>query len=128
MLMRFIYLIFIMIGTFLVLTRSSWFIVWIGLEINIIGFVPFVGVGGMMASEGIFRYYLVQTVGSMILFLMGVVGGVRLGYWMFVYDLLFKGGLIIAVISLRVGAAPFHFWVLSVREGLDWVSLTVILT
>lgn len=44
------------------------------------GFVPFVGVRGTIISEGVFRYYLVQAVGSMILFLIGVVGGVGLGY------------------------------------------------
>lgn len=47
---------------------------------------------------------------------------------MFVYDLMFRGGLIVGVVSLRVGAAPFHYWVLAVRDGLDWVRLTVMLT
>lgn len=44
------------------------------------GFIPFVGVGSQASSEGIFRYFLVQVVGSLMLFMVGLVGRGRWGY------------------------------------------------
>lgn len=123
-----IYGVFIMLGTFLTLRSSSWFVVWIGLEMNIIGFIPLVGVSGMVRSESIFKYFLIQVVGSIMLFLVGLVGRFHFGYGIFGYDLFLRGWAIIFIMALRAGARPFHHWFVSVREGLDWVRLRVLIT
>lgn len=115
-------------GTILALRRSSWFVVWMGLELNMMGFVPFVGVRGKIISGGIFKYFLIQVVGSLVIFLLGLLGRMELGYWIFVYDALIKGGILIIIMALKIGARPFHGWVLSVRDELDWVSLIILLT
>lgn len=108
MFLKFSYLIFIVFGTFLTLRRSSWFVAWLGLEMNMMGFIPFVGVRGKILSESVFKYFLVQAVGSLILFMVGLTGRIMSGYWMFVYDALFRGGVIVFLISLKIGASPFH--------------------
>lgn len=92
------------------------------------GFIPFVGVRGKIISERVFKYFLVQAIGSLILFIVGLIGRTFFGYWMFVYDFLFRGGIIVFLMSLKLGARPFHSWFISVREGLDWVSLRVLMT
>nr|AOR87173.1 NADH dehydrogenase subunit 2 [Asiomorpha coarctata] len=127
-LMSFIYLTMMVLGTILALSSSSWFVVWMGLELNMMGFVPFVGVSGKMISGGIFKYFLIQVVGSLVMFLLGLLGSMELGYWMFVYDALMKGGILIMIMALKMGASPFHGWVLSVSDELDWVSLMILLT
>lgn len=126
--LKFSYLILIVFGTFLTLRSSSWFVAWLGLEINMMGFIPFVGVRGKIISERVFKYFLVQAIGSLILFIVGLIGRTFFGYWMFVYDFLFRGGIIVFLMSLKLGARPFHSWFISVREGLDWVSLRVLMT
>lgn len=74
----FIYVVFILVGTLIALTRSSWFLVWLGLEINMMGFIPFVGVrGGRSISERVFKYFLIQAIGSIFLFVVGIFGGLR---------------------------------------------------
>lgn len=40
------------------------------------GFIPFVGVGRRVGSEGVFKYFLVQVVGSLVLFMVGLIGRV----------------------------------------------------
>lgn len=47
---------------------------------------------------------------------------------MFIYDLIVGGTIVVFLISLRMGARPFHYWFLSVRGGLDWVRLYVLMT
>nr|WDY17721.1 NADH dehydrogenase subunit 2 [Polydesmus sp. GZCS-2019] len=128
MVFKFSYLILMVFGTFLTLSSSSWFVAWLGLEINMMGFIPFVGVRGKIMSESVFKYFLVQAIGSLILFMVGLMGSTIFGYWMFVYDFLFSGGVIVFLMSLKMGASPFHSWFLSVSEGLDWVSLSVLMT
>lgn len=72
--MKFSYLVFMILGTFLAVRRSSWFVAWVGLEMNMMGFIPFVGVRSGVVSEGVFKYFLVQAVGSLLLFLVGLMG------------------------------------------------------
>nr|AOR87184.1 NADH dehydrogenase subunit 2 [Xystodesmus sp. YD-2016] len=127
-LLSFVYLMMMGLGTVLALSSSSWFVVWMGLELNMMGFIPFVGVKSNLVSEGIFKYFLVQVVGSLLMFLFGLLGGLVAGYWMFIYDMFFGGGFIMMIMALKMGVSPFHGWFLSLSDELDWVSLIMLLT
>nr|WPS93702.1 NADH dehydrogenase subunit 2 [Nedyopus patrioticus unicolor] len=126
--MSFVYLVFMFMGTIISLTSSSWFLVWLGLEMNMMGFIPFVGVKNQVISEAVFKYFLIQVVGSLMLFIIGLIGSLGWGYWFFVYDTFLGGGVIVFISALKLGASPFHYWFLAVSENLDWVSLFMLMT
>jgi NADH:ubiquinone oxidoreductase subunit 2 (subunit N) len=121
-------LIFLLVGTLFVLRSSSWFVVWLGLEINMMGFIPYVGGRDGLVLGSIFKYFLVQVVGSIGLFFLGLFGRFYWGYWSFLYDGVFGGGVLLFVIILKMGMRPFHNWFISVSERVDWIRLVILIT
>jgi len=71
-----------------------------------ISFVGYVGMVRRVGSEAIMRYFIIQVVGSLIIFFLGVYGIYGSGV---VGDLFLGSYLIFMVLALRVGIRPFHF-------------------
>jgi NADH-ubiquinone oxidoreductase chain 2 len=126
--LRFIYFRFLVGGTLIAVTGSSWFVVWVGLEMNMMSFIPLVSLRRKVGSEALFRYFLVQVVGSLLLFFIGVTGAIWVRYGNFLYDIFSGGGALVILIALRLGARPAHFWFPSVVEGLDWAGVLLLIT
>lgn len=88
----------------------------------------FLGRGMAEEAESTIKYFLLQVVGSAVLFRGalinmsyyggGCVGGVMM---MEVAGLLMMVGLMV-----KVGFVPFHFWVPRVISGLRWESCFVL--
>nr|AYE40446.1 NADH dehydrogenase subunit 2 [Daphnia magna] len=114
-------LISIMSSVFLILSSPSLFISWLGLELNTLAFLPLMLVKKTsMSSEGSVKYFLSQTLAS-ILIIISIV--------MFFLDLNNVGNSLLLVgLSIKLGAAPFHSWILSVAETLNWPVLFILLT
>lgn len=60
-------LMMLVFGTFLVVGTSSWFVVWLGLEVNMVSFISLIGGGRDGRASSCFKYFLVQVVGSLFL-------------------------------------------------------------
>nr|AQZ21916.1 NADH dehydrogenase subunit 2 [Solenocera alticarinata] len=100
-------------GTILSISSSSWFGIWIGLELNLLSFIPIISLkNNQYSSEAALKYFLIQALGSSIIILAASL------------TLLF---LSIALL-LKAGAAPFHFWFPSVMEGLQWPQVIILMT
>lgn len=91
-------------------------------------FIPLVNLKRRVNSEALFRYFLVQVIGSLLLFYVGVVGSIWLRYGNFIYDIFSGGGVLIILMALKLGARPVHFWFPSVVEGLDWFGVLLLMT
>nr|ALQ78662.1 NADH dehydrogenase subunit 2 [Daphnia pulex] len=101
----FLMLISILTSVCLVVSSPSLFISWVGLELNTLAFMPFLlSKKSKLASEASIKYFLTQTLASILI----LVGGLGL--------------------SIKLGAAPFHSWVLSVAEASGWLSIFTLLT
>nr|YP_009514145.1 NADH dehydrogenase subunit 2 [Palaemon capensis]AXY96103.1 NADH dehydrogenase subunit 2 [Palaemon capensis] len=110
----------LILGTFISISSSSWFISWVGLELNLISFIPLMfSKENMFSSEATFKYFLIQALGSAILL-------------MSVSLLLIFGQapkiLILTSLLLKMGAAPFHFWLPSIMQGISWPSCIILMT
>lgn len=82
--------------------------VWIGLEVNLLSFIPLLAqLDKHQETEAIVKYFLAQAVGSIMLLLGGLLSmsyyGLVLGYNIFRV-------VILAGLLIKMGAAPFHFW------------------
>lgn len=105
----------------MVFSSPSLFVAWIGLELNTLAFLPILLVKKIkLTRESSVKYFLTQTLASVII----IVGG------LLVLALRENsGGLFILLgLSIKLGAAPFHRWVISVAETLPWISLFILLT
>nr|BEU28626.1 NADH dehydrogenase subunit 2 [Planocera cf. pellucida MK-2019C]BEU28650.1 NADH dehydrogenase subunit 2 [Planocera cf. pellucida MK-2019C] len=117
-------LICLSIGLVIALLSNNIFLVWLGLEINMFGIIPFLNSNPNHTNNILFLnisevnvsffYFFVQVIGSLFF-----AWGSILGDW-----------YIISIVGLilKIGAAPFFWWVPAIIPRLDWVSIGVIST
>nr|YP_010481792.1 NADH dehydrogenase subunit 2 [Vibidia duodecimguttata]UVU20926.1 NADH dehydrogenase subunit 2 [Vibidia duodecimguttata] len=126
-LMKIMFIIIMMMGTLISISAYSWINIWIGLEMNLMAFLPLMNSDNMkQSSEVSMKYFLVQVSASMfILFsflfsltLMGSINELSL-----LSQFMFN-----SAIFMKMGAAPFHFWYPSIAEGLSWTNLMILMT
>lgn len=118
---------FIIIGTLISISSSSWFRIWIGLEINLLSFIPLIiRSKNLFSSESSLKYFLTQVLASAIFFFSIILIFLFIN---FKIDLIHYNFIIISsTIIIKRGIAPFHFWLPSVIEGLNWFSIFFLIT
>lgn len=91
------------IGTVLRVRREELVGVWLGMELNLYGFLVIINPDGHYIPEPCVKYFVVQRTGSILM-----LGGFVLLMQQFV-----AGGLIIRVVGtvLKSGISPLHSWV-----------------
>nr|YP_009512555.1 NADH dehydrogenase subunit 2 [Sicyonia japonica]AXJ93109.1 NADH dehydrogenase subunit 2 [Sicyonia parajaponica] len=108
------------LGITLAISSSSWFGAWIGLELNLLSFIPIIShKDSQYSSEAALKYFLIQALGSSIIIMTAP---------MFLASQFQANVLICLALLLKAGAAPFHFWFPSVMEGLKWPQLILLMT
>ena len=102
------------------ISSNSWFTRWIGLELNLLSFIPIVSSKhNSYSSEAALKYFLVQALGSTII----LIGATSLIIWKEP-----SIALILASLLLKIGAAPAHFWFPTVIQGLSWIQCLTLTT
>nr|YP_003434442.1 NADH dehydrogenase subunit 2 [Chaetoderma nitidulum]ABM69286.1 NADH dehydrogenase subunit 2 [Chaetoderma nitidulum] len=117
---------FMILGTFLMLFSPNYVSIWVGLELNFFGFLPLMAdMKETQTLEASMKYFLVQAFGSSI-FLTGLF---LLTYSNFMNtNFNFPHTLMILAISVKLGIAPFYFWLPSVMSGLSWKNCILLNT
>nr|YP_009227914.1 NADH dehydrogenase subunit 2 [Chelonibia testudinaria]AII19561.1 NADH dehydrogenase subunit 2 [Chelonibia testudinaria] len=121
-----VYLFFLILGTLIAVSSSSLFGMWMGLEINLMSFIPLALnlEYNKKSSEAIIKYFLVQAIASSMIIFSSFYSFILDGnYFMLSPNILFTLAL-----CTKLGMAPFHFWFPEVMEGLSWVNSLVLLT
>nr|YP_009160731.1 NADH dehydrogenase subunit 2 [Pseudoniphargus daviui]CCB84628.1 NADH dehydrogenase subunit 2 [Pseudoniphargus daviui] len=106
---------FLLFSVIFTISSNSWLFAWIGLEMNLLSFVPIMLKKlNKYSTEVAIKYFLIQTISSIYL----------------LFFLFMKFYLIITLMSvlmLKMGAAPFHQWLPSIVDGLSWPALFILL-
>nr|ALO76648.1 NADH deshydrogenase subunit 2 [Nigidius sp. NIG01] len=117
----------LVIGTLITISSYTWMGMWIGLEINLLSFIPLIKESNnIFSSESALKYFITQAIASTI-FLFSIISLSMISMYM----LELKSPLITTLktsLLLKMGAAPFHFWFPEVMEGLTWSSSLILLT
>nr|YP_009118052.1 NADH dehydrogenase subunit 2 [Brachyuropus grewingkii]AJF22813.1 NADH dehydrogenase subunit 2 [Brachyuropus grewingkii] len=106
--------------TSMILTTStnSWFIAWVGLEVNLLAFIPLIlAKKNKYSVESALKYFLIQSLASIFIILASALADR--------HDLSL---LILAMLLLKSGAAPSHQWMPSMVDGLSWPLFTTLMT
>lgn len=116
----------LILGVIVVLRADSKLGGWLGMEINVIGFLGILSVRGFMDISVGLKYFIVQVLGSG-LFLMGVMVYYT-GLYRYGGTILHVRGLIAELgLFCKAGIFPFHGWVPSVITCGDWLRIWLIL-
>nr|YP_009571947.1 NADH dehydrogenase subunit 2 [Narosa nigrisigna]QBH74726.1 NADH dehydrogenase subunit 2 [Narosa nigrisigna] len=113
-------------STLITISANSWFGCWIGLEINLLSFIPLISnSNNLLSNEASIKYFLTQSIASInFLFLI-------LLKMIFLKNFLINNFLMIMINSsllMKMGSAPFHFWFPNVIEGLSWLNSFILMT
>nr|AII98262.1 NADH dehydrogenase subunit 2 [Indri indri] len=120
----------ILTGTILTMVSSHWLLAWMGLEINMLAIIPIlVKKINPRSTEAATKYFLTQATASMLLMMTIVISAMNTGQWNItnMHNSLTSSTIIIALM-MKLGMAPFHFWVPEVTQGVTLIVGMLLLT
>nr|AQP26343.1 NADH dehydrogenase subunit 2 [Microtermes sp. C TB-2017] len=115
-------------GMLVSVSSNSWFGAWMGLEINLMSFIPLMSnVKNMYNTEASLKYFIVQALASATLLFVVVMK--TLTEDLFTLESSAYTPMIICTpLLLKSGAAPLHWWFPGVMEGLSWENCALLMT
>nr|YP_009349779.1 NADH dehydrogenase subunit 2 [Hexacentrus japonicus]AQM39824.1 NADH dehydrogenase subunit 2 [Hexacentrus japonicus] len=124
---KMLFLVTLVMGTLISISSNSWFGVWMGLEINLLSFIPLMtNYKNILSTEASLKYFLIQAFASAILLFSIILLYIFTQMHQkpfFTLDLIISSALL-----LKMGAAPFHFWFPGTMEGLNWFNCFTLMT
>lgn len=109
------------IGSLVAINSGSWIVAWIGLEVNLLSILPIMaGEKTKRASESCIKYFLVQSLASLIILISSV--------FLFTSVMYVRSYVLFIGLRIKLGVAPFHFWFPVVIEGVGWVNCLLLIT
>nr|YP_010238428.1 NADH dehydrogenase subunit 2 [Arcynopteryx dichroa]QTE20438.1 NADH dehydrogenase subunit 2 [Arcynopteryx dichroa] len=127
---KLLFLMTLISGTLISVSANSWFGAWIGLEINLLSFIPLMTTpNNLYSSEASLKYFLTQALASATLLFTVILSSLISS---FPSSLVMENSFLVMLINsslmLKMGAAPFHFWFPGVMEGLNWINSLILMT
>nr|YP_010554581.1 NADH dehydrogenase subunit 2 [Cheumatopsyche brevilineata]UYO79201.1 NADH dehydrogenase subunit 2 [Cheumatopsyche brevilineata] len=124
---KLLFLTLMIFSIMLTISSNSWISCWMGLELNTFSFLPFIfKKKNFLSSETSIKYFLIQSISSInLLFVIFLIN------WKMMNNNIYQSLLflnIIICLLFKVGSAPFHFWMVNLIEGLDWLSMFIFLS
>nr|QAX27887.1 NADH dehydrogenase subunit 2 [Chilo suppressalis] len=116
--MFFIFILFF--STLISISSNSWLGCWIGLEINLLSFIPLISnSNNLLSTEASLKYFLTQSIAS-INFLFFIL--LKMIFMKMFEMNNFLSIMINSSLLMKMGSAPFHFWFPNIVEGMSWFN------
>uniref|UniRef100_UPI0030E12005 NADH dehydrogenase subunit 2 n=1 Tax=Pyrausta phoenicealis TaxID=2927193 RepID=UPI0030E12005 len=122
--MFFLFILFF--STLISISSNSWFGCWVGLEINLLSFIPLINnSNNILTTEASLKYFLTQSIASInllfcIIFKMMLMKSLEMNNYIMI--------MINSSLLMKMGSAPFHFWFPNIIEGLSWFNSFLLMT
>nr|YP_010236204.1 NADH dehydrogenase subunit 2 [Melinna cristata]QTD82978.1 NADH dehydrogenase subunit 2 [Melinna cristata] len=101
----------LMVGILITLSSTNWLMIWMGLELTLYSFIPILlQTTFNQEKEAAVKYFLTQALASGLL-LLGILVTNISPYLMI---------LPLFALAMKLGLAPFHFWLPSVMISMPW--------
>nr|WBK02966.1 NADH dehydrogenase subunit 2 [Inocellia crassicornis] len=126
---KFLFFCMLVGSTIFTISSNSWLGAWMGLEINLLSFIPLMSnTKNIFSTEASLKYFLTQAFASSTLVFFIIFSFlIYLNYFSLNMNNSMKM-LMLSSLFLKLGAAPFHFWFPSVAENLTWLMNLILLT
>nr|YP_010586602.1 NADH dehydrogenase subunit 2 [Tinodes chinchinus]UZZ44416.1 NADH dehydrogenase subunit 2 [Tinodes chinchinus] len=119
---KMIIMMILLMSTLFILSNNSWIISWLMMEINLFSFIPLISNKNSFNSESLMKYFFIQTVCSLMLFLMIMI----MMNWTNIKNLIIK--FMNLMILMKMGSAPIHYWYIQLIKSLSWMNVFLIST
>nr|QID48458.1 NADH dehydrogenase subunit 2 [Systolederus spicupennis] len=119
-----IFLFMLMLSTIIMITANSWLSLWMGLEMNLMSFIPLISYQNLNYKLSSIKYFIIQAISSITLLMMFII--------MMMSSFYMNKDMIIMMMTIsilmKMGAAPLHFWFPEVMEFLSWDNCILLMT
>nr|YP_009414209.1 NADH dehydrogenase subunit 2 [Isthmomys pirrensis]ASN66993.1 NADH dehydrogenase subunit 2 [Isthmomys pirrensis]UZH93522.1 NADH dehydrogenase subunit 2 [Isthmomys pirrensis] len=120
----------ILSGPMVTMLSTNMFLMWIGLEMNLLAIIPMMMKNpNPRSTEAATKYFLTQATASMIFLLSTILNYKQLGMWTLqpqtnnhIITLMFIS------LAIKMGMAPFHSWLPEVTQGIPMQTGMILLT
>nr|ADU78208.1 NADH dehydrogenase subunit 2 [Apodemus peninsulae] len=120
----------ILMGPVITMSSTNLLLMWVGLELSLLAIIPLlINKKNPRSTEAATKYFVTQATASMIILLAIILNYKQLGLWVFQQQtnpLLLNITLI--ALSMKLGLAPFHFWLPEVTQGIQLHTGLILLT
>ena len=126
---KLLFLICLTIGIIISISSTSLMGVWMGLEINLLSFIPLmINTNNLITTEAALKYFLNQVLASLVLLFLIIF--IINNYIFIFFNRIYSHfiNLIICTMLIKLGAAPFHFWLPQVIDKINWANNLVLIT
>nr|AAP72093.1 NADH dehydrogenase subunit II [Craugastor laticeps] len=110
----------LILGTSTVISSHHWMLAWLGLEINTLAIIPLMlKHPHPRAIEAATKYFLTQASASAVILFSCTINAWTYGEWTIASTTnVVPMNLLTVAIMMKLGVAPFHFWMPDVMQGL----------
>nr|YP_010737954.1 NADH dehydrogenase subunit 2 [Frontopsylla spadix]YP_011004263.1 NADH dehydrogenase subunit 2 [Frontopsylla diqingensis]WEQ92364.1 NADH dehydrogenase subunit 2 [Frontopsylla spadix]WPS93638.1 NADH dehydrogenase subunit 2 [Frontopsylla diqingensis] len=126
---KLLFIFMLMISSLICISSDSWLGAWIGLEMNLLSFIPLMNNNmNSLSNEASLKYFLTQALASIILLFIICINFLN---WNFLSMMFFNKFYLLILNSsllLKIGAAPFHFWFPSIMDSMNWMNNLLLMT
>nr|AFI54838.1 NADH dehydrogenase subunit 2 [Poecilocoris nepalensis] len=107
-------------GTIFTLSSNSWISMWMGMEMNMMAFIPLLNEKNKLSSEAMMIYLLTQSMSSMMFMFSVMMMNLTVNQ-------MFNNMMMISLL-IKLGAAPFHFWLPEILTKMSWINSAILMT
>nr|YP_010895301.1 NADH dehydrogenase subunit 2 [Verrallia virginica]WJW73892.1 NADH dehydrogenase subunit 2 [Verrallia virginica] len=127
---KIMFLMILISSSLITVSSNSWLSAWMGLEINLLSFIPLMSDNkNLISSETSLKYFLIQAIASSILLFSIILFMTKSN---FLNTMILKNdyskSMILSSLMLKSGMSPFHWWFPNVMEGLSWMNCLILMT
>nr|YP_010429244.1 NADH dehydrogenase subunit 2 [Zelotomys hildegardeae]USQ66763.1 NADH dehydrogenase subunit 2 [Zelotomys hildegardeae] len=120
----------ILLGPIITMSSSNLLLMWVGLELSLLAIIPLlINKKNPRSTEAATKYFITQATASMIILLAIILNYKQLGMWTFQQQ---TNNLILTMVlislSMKLGLAPFHYWLPEVTQGIELHTGLILLT
>nr|YP_010735781.1 NADH dehydrogenase subunit 2 [Angulomastax meiospina]WEL32756.1 NADH dehydrogenase subunit 2 [Angulomastax meiospina] len=124
---KMLFMLFIIMGSMISLSSYSWMGIWMGLEINMLSFIPMLSKqNNMLMNETSIKYFIVQTLASSTLMMSIILIHMKSMMNLMMYDMMTL--MINLSLMMKIGAAPMHYWLTEVMGETNWMNCLMLMT
>nr|UZZ44325.1 NADH dehydrogenase subunit 2 [Psilotreta sp. XG-2021] len=125
---NFIFLLILIFSTMFSISSNSWINMWMGMEINLMMFIPLmIQSSYKISSQSMCIYFLIQAFASLnFIFVIFMKMNFQFNFFM-IKNLIFNT-LINITLLMKMGASPFHAWFPLAMKNLTWINCLILST
>nr|YP_010610721.1 NADH dehydrogenase subunit 2 [Bathypolypus ergasticus]WAP91553.1 NADH dehydrogenase subunit 2 [Bathypolypus ergasticus] len=126
---NFMFILMMVMGTIMTLSSSHWFMMWMGLELNLMGILPLMNIKKKNTEiESSMKYFIIQSMSSSIFIMTTIFTFYHSTSMYSMFNSSFMSSIMMMSLLIKLGSAPFHFWLPSMCSQMSWMILFLILT